>query len=292
MFFVLLFLIIGGCTKKIPESNPPIVQGHRVSGVSQKPRKALKHAQEKGYPSIEIDVSLTSDLVLIVHHDYWLDKTNCAEKTPVSHQTFIKNHTWKQLREKTTCLSSGDTTILSVEEFLSSPLLSPQVLINLDVKYHPQFTRSKERFVQALVHLVSQYPNRKIMITASDLYLVQTLKKMLSVPVFIEYPFFSSTNRNHHDVMIALQAKIRMSLGITRIEELVEQSNADGISLPFQIVTLRDARRLNERGMMIQLFTVHKRKDAQRLCSWPIDILISDIPESVPCFHAISATPD
>ena len=88
--------------------------------------------------------------------------------------------------------------------------------------------------------------------------------------------------------MLALYAKIKNTLGIIRFVDLVFQSHADGISLPFQIVSLRDVHHLNKNKMMIQLFTVKNNKDAQKFCSWPIDILISDIPESAPCFHPLS----
>ena len=289
MFSVLLFLTIGGCAKTTLESKRPIVQGHRISGVSQQPLQALKHAQKNGYPSIEIDVSLTSDMVLIIHHDYWLSKTSCTQKyeDDSSNQSFIKDHTWEQLNQKTTCPSR----ILSVEEFLSSDMLSSKVLINLDIKYHPKFTHPKERFIQALLDLTSRHPDRNLMLTTSDRDIVQHLKKTIPVPVLLEYPFFSSTNRDHHNIMIALHAKIKVLFGVVQFVDLVKQSNADGISLPFQIVARRDVQRLNEQEMMIQLFTVNDRTDAQRLCSWPIDILISDSPESMTCFRPLATVP-
>ena len=90
--------------------------------------------------------------------------------------------------------------------------------------------------------------------------------------------------------MIALYAKLKKTLGIVRFVDLVFQSHADGISLPFQIVSLRDVHHLKKKDMTILLFTAQTDKHAQKFCSWPIDILISDIPEAAPCFRPIIKT--
>lgn len=279
MLSVLPLLFIGGCIKKQPESKIPIVQGHRINDVFQQPLQALEHAYQQKYPSIEVDVSLTSDQILIMHHDYWLNPDTCTYKN--ENRTLIKDHTWKQIQQEATCVH----TILSMEELFASSMLPDHILINLDIKYHPTFTQPKEQFIVALIKLISQYPNRKIMITASNIHIVQALKSELSIPILLEYPFFSSSNQDHQNIMLALYAKIKNTLGITRFRDLVVQSHADGISLPFQIVSLRDVDILNKDKMMIQLFTMQNSKDSEKFCTWPIDILISDIPENAPCFR-------
>ena len=85
--------------------------------------------------------------------------------------------------------------------------------------------------------------------------------------------------------MIGLQTSVRRQIGLIDYVQLVENAQADGISLPYQIVGIQDVRRLKQKNKLIQLWTPNTPKTLDELCAWPIDILISDYPEKASCFR-------
>jgi glycerophosphoryl diester phosphodiesterase len=290
LHLLLIVLTISGCKKQTNQHVLPIVQGHKISSAQKNTRASLEYAYKHRYPSIEIDVSLTSDLVLIYHHDYWLNNRLCSfiDGSPLSHKHLIKDFTFEELSRTFRCMGPYATeknTILSIDELLSSSLLLSDVLINLDIKYDQRFTLSSEKFSKAITDLVQRYPNRKLMISTSNSSISKHLKKTINIPIFIEYPFFSSANHDIYNMFIALNTRVKHVLHFTRFADIVEKSQADGISLPFQIVRQNDIIHLQKRGIKTQIWTANTAKDLKKLCSWAIDVLISDSPELAPCFR-------
>ena len=86
-------------------------------------------------------------------------------------------------------------------------------------------------------------------------------------------------------MFIALKTRTKHVLKITRFADIVEKSQADGISLPFQITRRNDVIRLQKRRIKVQIWTANTANDLKKLCLWPINIIISDNPELAPCFR-------
>lgn len=295
VFIFLSVTTLFSCKKIVQSTTSPIIQAHKIADVQGDTHTEVNHIHDQGYPSIEIDVSITSDQILVIHHDYWINNKYCTtlNKRSSSKKQLLKNITFQDLQNQIQCIdpiSNQRKVISSVEELLSSPFLHPETFINLDIKYHPQFTRSHIEFSDAIIKITHKFQDRHMIITTSHPNLVERIKDQSNIPVFLEYPFFASSSHRIQNIFVALYAWLNHSLGRKRFSDVIKKTRADGISLPFQIIGLKDVLLLNKKGIAVQLWTVNRPNDLARLCTWPIDFLISDTPQVAPCFTRLTNT--
>ncbi len=294
MFYVAIALFfLTACKKNSFEGQPPILQGHRISGNGlANSLHALQYARALNYPSVEIDIALTKDHILVLHHDYWVDRSQCRYRDGrrITDRKLIKNILYRDLKKTFVCHYKTDaepaTPILSLEDFLTSRDLKSHVLLNLDIKYSLDHTLTEKDFAAAIVNVTRKYPYRKFSISASSPQIISQLQGKTDIPLFLDYPHFSSANHELLNIAIALHARFNRTLGMIDYVQIVEGTHADGISLPYQIIDFADMMRLKNSGVLIQVWTPNDPKVLAKLCQWPIDILISDYPEKAPCFRS------
>lgn len=97
---------------------------------------AFQQAVVEGYRYIEMDVHTTSDGVVVIHHDPWLDRTTDGTG-PIARQT------WRTVRQAKV---NGRAPVSRLEDVLEE---LPQAFFNIDIKAEG----AVEPFVQAVERL-------------------------------------------------------------------------------------------------------------------------------------------
>ena len=294
MLHLILFLVYTGCKKYQIEDAAPIVQGHRISRHSvSDPFAALGFANAYGYPSIELDISLTKDRIPVLYHDYWINMSLCIyqDGAEITERVLIRDHHYAFFQKTFRCEETIDhvestKVIVSLQEFLDSSLLQPETLINLDIKYDERYTLGIRDFTAAIIDVINAHPERFIIISASSTALLQSLREKTDVPLFLDVPHFASHNHPITNILIAFGTQLQRKLGLINYARMVKKSRADGISLPYQLIDRQLVQTLKNQDLLIQVWTPNSFSLLERFCHWPIDILISDYPERAACFDS------
>ncbi|MGC8968534.1 MAG: glycerophosphodiester phosphodiesterase [Thermus sp.] len=120
----------------------PLRLGHRglAQGVRENTLEAFRKALEAGLDGFELDVHLTRDGVLVVHHDFTLEGVPLASLT---------------LRELPPYVPTLEAVLRSF----------PRAWINVELKSLPPETDGRE---EALARLLARYPSEKVWVSSFD----------------------------------------------------------------------------------------------------------------------------
>lgn len=291
-FSVSLFWGFFGCVKdSLPQYPPPSIQGHRISGHERENSlSALSKALSYGYGGVEFDVVLSKDNKLVLHHDYWIDRNRCREKDGVqlTKRVLLRDYTVDELNQLWVCRDVvNENSFLTISDLILALTAYPNVALNIDIKYEQKYTAPIDDYVHAVLTFIQQHPQRKIFVSTSSKQISLSLKRETDAPIFFDFPHFGSHQPHWRHVLIALQTKIGIFMGIVDFVVVSKDARADGVSIPYQILSYRQAEEIKSSGLLLQVWTPNTKDLLHKYCSWPIDILLSDYPERASCFQEI-----
>ena len=96
----------------------------------------------------------------------------------------------------------------------------------------------------------------------------------------LSYPPFSASE---NFVFTALKARWFTKLRLRNPLDKARAAKAGAVAGPKQVITWTAARQAREKGVAVVLFAPNTRKDMDRYCTWPVDMLITDYPDLGPC---------
>lgn len=258
--------------KKPPETTTTLdVQGHRgCRGL--RPENTLagfRHAISLGVDTLELDLGLTRDGVLVVAHDPELNEVICVIPTGLPSR-LIKDLTRDQLGA-VDCGSRrnprfADQVVVpgekmpGLEQALELLRQHPRLAANIEIKTfsdRPGVTRPPADFAAALVALLKD-PSLKARVT------VQSFDPRALLAVKAEDP------------TIALAALVDRRV---EIEPMLKATGARILSPRFTELKQEDVAALQRRGVRVIPWTVNEPADMKRLISWGVDGIITDYPD-------------
>jgi len=225
----------------------PLVFAHR-GGSALAPENtmaAFDHAIALGADGLELDVHLSSDQAVVVHHDSTLDRTTRLTG-PIAHRTH---------RELTAA---------------AVPLLADVLERHPIARVIVEMKVNSAALARATVEVVRAARAEHRVCLGSMGYRVLSAARSLDPAI--------ATSASREEVRWALY---RSWCGWPRTEaayhgyQVPEQSGAT------RVVSPRFVRHAHRAGLSVQVWTVDAEADAKRLLDWGVDALITDRPDLI-----------
>ena len=229
------------------------------------------------------------DLLPVLHHDPWVDTQKCTYKdnSKIEKKYLLRDYTLAYLQEHFVCgkqFGSPPTPILALSKVLQKLQTKPSIILNFDIKYDPQYTHPSNKFLRAITKITKQYKVSRYIVSSSHPQLIRTFQTQDNIITLLDFPNFGMDSNRMSNFWVALQTKIGAQLGFVDYIKIIESVQADGISLPYQIISKGVLYSIQSKGYLVQVWTPNEPQHLKRFCTWPIDILISDYPHLAPCF--------
>jgi glycerophosphoryl diester phosphodiesterase len=285
--------------------NSPLIIAHRAGGGQwpQNSRTAVMNSIARAgakdpaqrYHGIEIDIVLTKDGHLVLSHDPWVHTTLCQTVSgePIGDRILIRDLTLAELQSQFICGGIADKDfsqvipkaekIMTLDEVLAALKSAPEMVLYLDVKIDSDITASAEAYARAISKRLetSRLPNRLYIEgpSAESLSAYRSAIRVKFVAV-LSYPPFSA---NENPVLTALKARWFTKLRLRSPLAKAQEAKAGAVAGPKQVITWTAARQARDNGGAVVLFTPNTRKDLDKFCTWPVDMLITDYPNLGHC---------
>lgn len=260
------------------QSGRPLVYAHR-GGAALRPENTLEafdHGLSFGADGLELDVHLSKDGVVVVHHDATLERTTSGRGR-------VADHTAEELAR----LDAGYW--FTAEGAVAASSVSARAPGGFSY-------RGRDVRIPTLRDLLRRYPDASLLIElkANDPELARRTIDEIRSAGAIERTALGSFYR---DVLHAARSyEPRIRTGAAR-EETRWALYRSWVGWPFRrrtpyqefqvpersgvttIVTPRFVKHAHRAGLTVKVWTVDDPADMRRLISWGIDALISDRPD-------------
>lgn len=219
--------------------------GHRGAKgyLAENTLESIQKALDFGVDGIEIDVHLCASGELVVFHDYTLDRmTNGTGEVGKSSLDELKN-----------LMVNGNYIIPTLEEVLDN--IDRKCLLNIELK--GKNTASKT--CEVIQHYIQ---NKKW-----------------------KYYDFIVSSFQHHELEDVFNGNKNIPLGVltkANVEEAIEFAttiNAIAIHPNYALLTAENVKRAQSKGYKVYTWTVNDDDTIQRMKSYGVDGIISDVPD-------------
>ncbi len=213
---------------------------------------AFKEALALGVDMIELDVHMTKDRKVVVHHDDILGRT-------VPGSGLIKNHTWKELQT----LDAGSwfdqkfsgERIPLLEEVLE--LIGDQAKLNIEIKpaaYEEKETPdSIEKQIAGLVR--ARGMKDSVVVSSFEPDCLRRLNQISGAPQVV-----------------------LLDRGIEKKLELIEEIRPVSYNTHYWRVSLEDIDHVHQAGISLNVFTVNTQEEMKTMIKMNVDGIITDTP--------------
>lgn len=216
--------------------------------------KAFELAVEMGSREFEFDVHRTSDGVLVVHHDYTLEKT-AHKKVSIAHSSFeaLSRHNVAAHRR-----GAGVHHVPSLAAVIDA--IGPHAdLLNFEVKndgdVYPGIEAELLRFIRSRGLL------EKAVISSFDYPTLQRFRS-LSTEVRIGY-------LGHGLRTLLLLPALRRARGV----------GAEAMHIALRLAFRLNVSRIKKAGFKVRVYTVNTKREAQRMQKIGVDGIFSNFPD-------------
>jgi glycerophosphoryl diester phosphodiesterase len=297
IFSLLLVIVLISCGKTSRENNKselPMLpsdfdwQGHRGCRglLPENSIPAFLKALEFPIKTLELDVAISKDQIVIVSHEPWMSSEICSmeDSIPVrngSIQHLIYNMTYEEIK-KYDCGTRGNyrfptqkpmavskPSLIDVVNAVKEYCLSskkPMPRWNIEIKSQPDYdgrkTPNPEKFVQILLNTMDT-----LGITDSS-----TIQSFDVRPLQV-------IHKSRKEIRLAYLSENMASLE-SNLEDL---SFVPQVYSPnFRMVSKELVDKCHSKGMKLIPWTVNEPSDMQRLIRFGVDGIITDFPDRIP----------
>ena len=203
---------------------------------------ALKCAQEAGIWGSEFDICMTSDEILVVHHESKIDGKS-IEKTPYADIQDFK-------------LENGEP-LPTIDDYLEQGKKYPGTILVYEIKPHSS-TETEDRVIELSVAKLKEYelfsPDR-VMFISFSIHICETLAR--------EYPEFSV-----------------QFLGSSRNPDELAEKGINGVDYNHMVYSIHKKwyRMARKNNMSVNSWTVNNTVDMKRMLKLGVDYITTDNP--------------
>lgn len=278
----LLMVTTMSCTSATPKPHIQI-QGHRGARAIY-PENSIPgflYALKLGIQTLELDLGVSKDDVLVVYHDQTINPEYCRylDGRAAPKDVPLRSLTFKEIKEFD-CGALGNknfpqqkiipqTQIPSLEELFETILNqehpnAQKVWFNIETKSnpaHPNYQPTPEKFIALILELVDQYDlQERVIIQSFDHRTLKALKnirpEMKTAALFYERPTGS-------------------------LVEATKNADGDILSPYYKWVTKEDVELLHQAGIPIIPWTANTKDSWKVLMEIGVDGIITDDPENL-----------
>jgi glycerophosphoryl diester phosphodiesterase len=244
----------------------PLVFAHR-GGSALAPENTLvafDAAVAMGVDGLELDVRLSKDGVVVVHHDRLLTRTTNLSGA-------VEHYTAAELeRADAGCHFGGDSDRRSRDPGFGIPALATVLQRYRDVRVVIELKLNDPALARAVIDIVTaQDAVDRVCLGAFGLGVLRTARKMAP-----------------HIATSAAREEVRWALYRSWCRWPVSRVNYGGYQIPefagsTRVVSRRFVADAHRADLTVQVWTVDDEADARRLLAWGVDALITDRPDVI-----------
>ncbi|WP_337968263.1 glycerophosphodiester phosphodiesterase family protein [uncultured Flavobacterium sp.] len=220
--------------------------GHRGAGYEpENTLKAFQKALELNADGIELDVHLSADGHIVVIHDETIDRTTNGKG-------FVNTLSLSELKS---FLIDGKLEIPTLIEVFD--LIDKKCLINVELK--GVGTASK------VVALIEEYISDKNW--NYENFIISSF----------EWIFLEEVHNLNPKIAIGVLTEEDLDKALAFAEGI----KASAINPDYQLLTLENTKKIQEKGFQVLPWTVNTAEDIQKIKSYNVDGIISDFPDKL-----------
>jgi glycerophosphoryl diester phosphodiesterase len=297
------------------DSNPDFqVQAHR-GGRALRPENTLAafaYAVQLGADTLEMDLAVTRDRVVVISHDYRLDPTITrgpdGRFLPEDARILIKDLDFQQLqdysvgeirrgsdywyrfREQVPVPGAKIPSLAQVFELVHS-LGADKVRFNLEIKTYPpfpQYTVEYHEFVRLVLDSILEYGlEARVMIQSFDWRTLKVVRELApDIPLVCLTVRSFSVDGAWYNLQPGGEGASPWLAGFDAddfggVSELVHAFAADILSPYYREIDRRDVEEAHRLGLKVIPWTVDDRRVMKRLIDWGVDGIITDTPDQL-----------
>ena len=283
-----LVLIVSGCLivsctkhEKTETANRSIeVQGHRGARtvLPENTLPAFQYAMQVGVDTLELDMGVTKDNVVVVYHDQKINTTLCQnmDQTQITGDIWLRDLTIAELRN-IDCGSKPNPkfekqkqvpgtwipTLDQVFQMVKNSKLpnSKNIFFNIETKSNPKFPKAQPNpalFARLVLDVVKKYGfEDRVTIQSFDHRTLLEVKKQ-APNIKLAALFFEKPN----DWIEATQL-----------------AKSDIVSPYFKLITKEDVQKIQAAGLKVIPWTANTENEWQKLIDLGVDGIITDDPK-------------
>jgi glycerophosphoryl diester phosphodiesterase len=258
------------------------VQGHRGARavLPENSLPALKYALEIGVDTLEFDMGVTADGVVVVVHDQQINPLICQYKdgSVIEGDLWVHQLTLEQIKQfdcgskqnprfekQVTIAGTEIPTLAEVFEMVASSGLAnaKTVAFNIETKSDPSTPHaqpSAEKFVEAVLEVVQQYG----------------LESRVTLQSFNPATLIAA-----NEIAPNLQLSALFREKPDNWLDAAEAVGADIISPHHSLLGRRDVEQIQEAGLAVIPWTANSKRQWTRLIRLGVDGIITDDPEAL-----------
>ena len=242
----------------------PLIIAHR-GGAGLWPENtlfALQEAAKLGADLSEIDIHMSRDGVLVAIHDESVDRTTNAkglvqELTLAELKSFDAGYQWTNDGGRTFPFRGRGIKIPSLNEIFSA---FPKQVISLEIK------QNDPPIAAALRETINRHGKMKqALVSAFNARTMKVFRRLCpeiaSAASNVEIQRFSRLSRLYLDRAFSVKAH--------------------AFEVPFDSLTQHFIKAVHKKNKRIDVWTVNKAEDMERLLSWGVDGILTDFPDKL-----------
>ncbi|MCK4805873.1 MAG: hypothetical protein KAS91_01690 [Candidatus Pacebacteria bacterium] len=204
-------------------------------------RTSFKEALRLKTDGVEFDVRLTKDKKIVVIHDKNL-------KRLTGHSGLVGSLTLKQIRKIK--YKNGDNILTLAEVF---KILNNKCVCKIDLKEDGM----EEKIIK---FIKKRHLEKRVIITTESSSIARKIRKISS------------------DIKLSLGG-LKKRMKAERIVRSVKNVKADIISPHYSIISKKLIREVRKNGLLIDAYTVNKKKDIAKMKKLGVDMITTDYPD-------------
>jgi len=239
---------------------------------------AYQFAVENGVDTLEMDMHVTKDNVIVLTHDPYLNPKLCIDKNgkAISGDILVHGLTLKELQSYD-CGALQNPKFSEQQPVPKTPIptleqlfiwaKNKKVRFNIETKSeeaHPEYTPDPETFVKMFLQLVHKY---KLL----DRVILQSF----------DYRTLEIAHRLEPKLRLAVLIEFRPSGGTKALVELMQKYHAQILSPNGEWLTKEDVEAMHKIGAQVIPWTINTKEEWTALMQMGVDGIITDNPRGL-----------
>jgi len=272
------------------------VQGHRgCRGLYPENTLAgFRYAMETvGVDTIELDVGISKDLILVVNHDTYLNpERTMKDGSFISEKIYIKDLTLEQIKTYSVGRIQNRFSFFKQKQLNEEPIPTLQEVIDLVISFNKSSEKKIKMNIETKIDALEPHQTYESHIFVNLLLEIiekNNIEEVVSIQSFYWKPIMDIKKQAPQIRTVALLSKTRLKdlewfNGIdpedySSFAEFIKASNADCLSMNYMDISEQQIFDVQSLGIKVIPYTINDEATMRRFISLGVNGIITDYPD-------------
>ncbi|MFW6263342.1 MAG: glycerophosphodiester phosphodiesterase family protein, partial [Thermotogota bacterium] len=272
------------------------IQGHRgCRGLYPENTLAgFKYAMEEiGVDTLELDVGITKDMVLVVNHDTYLNpERTMKDGVFIAEKNFIKDLTLEQLKEYSVGKLRNRFSFYKQKQLEDEKMPTLQEVIDLVKDFNSQSEKQVNLNVETKVNVLAPdetHPPEVFVQLLLEIIEENNIEEIISIQSFYWKTIMDVKEQAPHIETVALLSNARLKNlewfnglnpdDFNTFGEFVKASDADCFSMNYRDISKKQIQEVQDLGIKVIPYTINDAPTMSYYIELGVDGIITDYPD-------------